>query len=270
MGIEINKVYKIFYNTYENTENTVLENISLDIRDGEFICLLGPSGCGKSTLLNLIAGLDSPTSGTLKIDGGIIIKPGPDRTMMFQEAALFPWLNVWDNVTFGMRLTGNKINGEEQEKRANKYLDMVNLSEYKKYNIHQISGGMKQRVALARALTLDSKALLMDEPFAALDKQTVNTLRSELEKIWEITKRTFIYVTHSVEEAMFFADRIVMMSAHPGRIKRIITLDFPRPRRIDEAEFIHIRSEILKELRSEVEIVEKFEREELRHSQYNA
>jgi len=170
---------------------------------------------------------------------------------------LFPWLNVWDNVMFGMKLPANKIDKAEQELRANKYLEMVNLLNYTKYNIHQISGGMKQRVALARALTLDSKALLMDEPFANLDKQTKNTLRDELEKIWEKTKRTFIYVTHSVEEAMFFADRIVMMSALPGRIKRIIPLDLPRPRQIDDFEFVHIRAEILKELRNEVDRVEE-------------
>jgi len=256
MGIEIKNLYKIFNNN-NNSENIVLQDINLDIKDGEFTCLLGPSGCGKSTLLNLIAGLDSPTSGALKIDGELITKPGPDRTMMFQESALFPWLNVWDNVTFGMRLANNKISAEEQENRANKYLEMVGLSKYKEYHIHQLSGGMKQRTALARALTLDSKALLMDEPFASLDKQTKNTLRDELEKIWEITGRTFIYVTHSVEEAMFFADRIVMMSALPGRVKKIIPIDFPRPRRIDDAEFVHIRAEILKELRSEVEMLEE-------------
>ena len=248
MGIEIRNVYKIF------DSNVILEDITLDISDGEFICLLGPSGCGKTTLLNLIAGLESPSSGVLKIDGEYIVKPGSDRTMMFQESALFPWLNVIDNVTFGMKLA--KLDREETERRADKYLEMVNLADYKKYNIHQISGGMKQRVALARALTLDSKALLMDEPFASLDKQTKNILCEELEKIWEITGRTFIYVTHSAEEAMFFADRIVMMSALPGRIKRIIDIDMPRPRHIDDIEFVHIRAEILKELRSEVEKLE--------------
>jgi NitT/TauT family transport system ATP-binding protein len=251
MGIEITGVCKAFGGSI------ILQDINLEIKDGEFICLLGPSGCGKSTLLNLIAGLDSPTSGSLKIDGEPIVKPGPDRGMMFQESALFPWLNVLDNVTFGMKLA--KLDKAEQEKRAGKYLDMVNLSGYREYNIYQLSGGMKQRAALARALTLDSKALLMDEPFAALDKQTKNILREELEKIWEITRRTFIYVTHSVEEAMFFADRIVMMSALPGQIKRIIEINIPRPRRIDDSEFVHIRAEILKELRSEVERLEEFE-----------
>jgi NitT/TauT family transport system ATP-binding protein len=231
-----------------------LEDVNIQIESGEFICLLGPSGCGKSTLLNLIAGLDMPDSGEILIDGEKITKPGSDRAVMFQESALFPWLNVIENVTFGMKIA--KLSKEETEERSNKYLEMVKLSAYKKYNIHKISGGMKQRVALARALTLDSKALLMDEPFAALDKQTKNTLRDELEKIWQITKRTFIYVTHSVEEAMFFADRIVMMSALPGKVKKIINLDFPRPRHIDSAEFVHLRAEILQELRNEVEKIE--------------
>ena len=252
MGIEIKNINKIFYN--KNHENIVLQDINLEINDGEFICLLGPSGCGKSTLLNLIAGLDAPTSGEILLDGETVTRPGTDRAMMFQDSALFPWLNVWDNVTFGMRIA--KLSKQEQETRADKYLEMVGLTDYKKYNIHQLSGGMKQRTALARALTLDSKVLLMDEPFAALDKQTKNTLRDELEKIWEITKRTFVYVTHSVEEAMFFADRIVMMSALPGRVKKIIKLDFARPRRIDDPEFVHIRAEILKELRTEVEMLE--------------
>ena len=252
MGIEIKNINKIFYN--KNHENIVLQDINLEINDGEFICLLGPSGCGKSTLLNLISGLDAPTSGEILLDGEAVTRPGNDRAMMFQESALFPWLNVWDNVTFGMRIA--KLSKQEQETRADKYLEMVNLTDYKKYNIHQLSGGMKQRAALARALTLDSKVLLMDEPFAALDKQTKNTLRDELEKIWEITKRTFVYVTHSVEEAMFFADRIVMMSALPGRVKKIIKLDFARPRKIDDPEFVHIRAEILKELRTEVEMLE--------------
>jgi NitT/TauT family transport system ATP-binding protein len=250
MGIELKNVYK----TFPEAEINILEDINLSIENGEFICLLGPSGCGKSTLLNLIAGLDMPDSGGIYIDGEKITKPGSDRAVMFQESALFPWLNVIDNVTFGMKIA--KLGKAEMVERADKYLEMVKLSAYKKYNIHKISGGMKQRVALARALTLDSKALLMDEPFAALDKQTKNTLRDELEKIWEITKRTFIYVTHSVEEAMFFADRIVMMSALPGKVKKIIKLDFPRPRHIDDAEFVHLRAEILKELRNEVEKIE--------------
>jgi NitT/TauT family transport system ATP-binding protein len=247
MGIEIKNVYK----TFPEAEINILEGIDLKIKNGEFICLLGPSGCGKSTLLNLIAGIETPDSGEITIDGEKVTKPGSDRAVMFQESALFPWLNVIDNVTFGMKIA--KLNKEEIEERTNKYLEMVKLSAYKKYNIHKISGGMKQRAALARALTLDSKALLMDEPFAALDKQTKNTLRDELEQIWQITKRTFIYVTHSVEEAMFFADRIVMLSALPGKVKKIIELDFPRPRHIDDAEFVHLRADILKELRNEVE-----------------
>lgn len=248
-------VIKNLYKKFKNSNMYALEDINLEIADGEFLCILGPSGCGKSTLLNIIAGLDLPSSGTAEIDGRQITSPGADRVMMFQESALFPWLSVIDNVKFGMRQ--NKMSEDEQNLRAEKYLEMVHLSKFKHYNIHQLSGGMKQRCALARALTLDSKALLMDEPFAALDKQTKNILRDELAEIWNSTRRTIIYVTHSVEEAMFFGDRIVMLSSSPGRIKKIFTMDFERPRHIDDEKFVHIRADILKQLRNEVERSEK-------------
>lgn len=251
MSIEIKNLYKNF----ENSEIPVLQDINLEIKDGEFICILGPSGCGKSTLLNIIAGLDLPTSGSITIDGEKITAPGPDRIMMFQEPALFPWLTVIDNVKFGMKYSSDKkhrLSEEEQNNRANKYLDMVHLSEYKNYRVHELSGGMKQRCSLARSLTFDSRALLMDEPFAALDKQTKNVLRDELSLIWQETKRTIIYVTHSVEEAMFFGDRVVMLSSSPGIVKKIFTMDFERPRQIDDEQFVHIRADILKQLRNEV------------------
>lgn len=249
MGIKIKNLYKKF----DSNDRYILNNIDLEITDGEFICLLGPSGCGKSTLLNLIAGLEKPNSGTIEMDGRLVTEPGPDRTVMFQESALFPWLTVAENVRFGMKI--NKYSKEEQTERIKKYLAMVKLTEYAGYHVHEISGGMKQRAAMARALCLDSRVLLMDEPFAALDKQTINTLRTQLEQIWEETGKTMIFVTHSVEEAMFFADKVVMLS-NLGHIKRIIPITFPRPRQIDDAEFVHLRSEILHELRSEVRDVE--------------
>lgn len=253
MSIEIKNLYKNF----GNTVIPVLEDINLEIKESEFICILGPSGCGKSTLLNIIAGLDKPTSGTVAIDGHEITSPGSDRVMMFQEPALFPWLSVIDNVKFGMKYSAdkkNRLTEDEQNARAGKYLEMVHLSDFRNYNIHQLSGGMKQRCSLARALTFDSKALLMDEPFAALDKQTKNVLRDELSSIWQQTGRTMIYVTHSVEEAMFFGDRVVMLSSSPGKIKKIFTMDFERPRHIDDEKFVHIRADILKQLRNEVDI----------------
>lgn len=255
MGLHIDNVCKKFVDS--NGNNLTLENINLDIKDGEFICVLGPSGCGKSTLLNIIAGLEEPTSGEILLDGNKVVGAGADRVVMFQESALFPWLSVIDNVKFGMNIA--KIPKQEQEEKAMKYLKMVQLSKFKDYNIHQLSGGMRQRVALARALTMDSKVLLMDEPFAALDKQTINLLRYEIQDIWMQTHKTIFFITHSVEEALFFSDRIVMMSAHPGRIKQIFDIDIKRPRHIESPDFIEIRAELLELLRDEVEKVAKEE-----------
>ena len=247
MDIEIKNVCKSF----ASTNKEVLRDIDLKIDEGEFVCLLGPSGCGKSTLLNLIAGLDTPDSGEIFFGGKPVTEPGPDRTMIFQEAALFPWLSVIDNVKFGMKAAG--IPKDERDAHAMKYLAMVNLASCRNYHPSQLSGGMKQRVAIARALAMNSRALLMDEPFAALDKQTKNLLRDELERIWLTERKTVVYVTHSVEEALFFGDRVVMMSANPGTVRSIFRVDFPRPRQIDTPEFVELRHNILADLRVEVE-----------------
>lgn len=240
---EINK-------TFDNTDKESLSGINLDVEKGEFICIVGPSGCGKSTLLNLVAGLITPSSGKIILDGNEVVKPGADRVMMFQEAALYPWLNVMQNVMFGLDVLG--LPREKQKEKAEQYLKMVQLWEYRNYPIHQISGGMKQRTALARALAMDSKLLLMDEPFSALDKQTINVLREELETIWEQTRKTILYVTHSVEEAIYFADRVVVMSENPGRIREIIPIDLPRPRRIENKEFLELRTWILQSVKAGV------------------
>ncbi len=247
MDIEIKNVCKSFASTHKE----VLRNIDLKIGEGEFVCLLGPSGCGKSTLLNLIAGLDKPDSGEILFGGKPVTEPGPERIMIFQEAALFPWLSVIDNVKFGMKAAG--IPKEERDAHAMKYLAMVNLASCRNYHPGQLSGGMKQRVAIARALATNSRALLMDEPFAALDKQTKNLLRDELERIWLAERKTVVYVTHSVEEALFFGDRVVMMSANPGTVRSVFHVDFPRPRQIDAPEFVELRHNILADLRVEVE-----------------
>lgn len=243
--------------SFEGTKKETLKDINLEIKPGEFICVVGPSGCGKSTLLNLIAGLETPTEGSIMVDGQEVKSPGADRIVMFQEAALFPWLTVVENVRFGMELAG--LDGAEQEKRAEYYLKMVQLYHFKDYPIHQLSGGMKQRTALARALCLDSKILLMDEPFSALDKQTTNILRDELQNIWLKTKKTVFFITHSVEEAVFFADRIVVLSDNPGEIKHIYQVNLPRPRKIDSPEFIKIRKEILELVQREVVKIAKEE-----------
>ena len=260
MYLQLNSISKIFGDTKKET----LQDVSLEVEKGEFICIVGPSGCGKSTLLNLVAGLDTPTDGTIMLDGKKVTAPGADRVVMFQEAALYPWLNVMQNVMFGLEAAGHSK--KEQMQIAEKYLKMVQLWQYREYPIHQISGGMKQRTALARALALDSKLLLMDEPFSALDKQTINILLAELEEIWEKTKKTILYVTHSVEEAIYFADRVVVMAENPGQIKQIIPIRFARPRNIEAPEFTALRRQILDQvsLSARKSMADEFDRPEVK------
>ncbi|MCI8365703.1 MAG: ABC transporter ATP-binding protein [Eubacterium sp.] len=234
---------------FENSDKATLSQIDLEIQKGEFVCLVGTSGCGKSTLLNLVAGLERPTGGSIQLDGREVTGPGSDRTVMFQDHGLYPWLTVMENVTFGMKLAG--IPKEEREEKAEHYLDMVHLTEYRDYPIHQISGGMRQRTALARALTMDSDVLLMDEPFSALDKQTSNRLREELQKIWMETRKTILFITHSVEEAVYLADRVVVLSAAKGGIAEIVEVDIERPRHVYSQEFVELRHKILDEVRGE-------------------
>ena len=216
--------------TFENTGRATLKNINLEIQPGEFLCVVGKSGCGKSTLLNLIAGLEAPTEGRILLKGKEVKGPGSERTVMFQEHALFPWLNVIQNIKFGMKING--VPKEEQEIRAEKYLKMMQLEQYKDYAIHQLSGGMRQRVALARAFTMDSDILLMDEPFSALDKQTSNHLRKELQDIWMQTHKTIFFITHSVEEAVYLGDKVVVMSGENGGIRNIVPINLERPRHV--------------------------------------
>ena len=233
---------------FSNAEEPTLNDVNLEIQRGEFVCIVGKSGCGKSTLLNLIAGLETPTQGEILLDGKPVTGPGADRVVMFQEHALFPWRNVIENVRLGMEIAGAPK--EEQEQKAMKYLRMMQLEEYRDYPIHQLSGGMRQRVALARALTLDSEILLMDEPFSALDKQTANRLRSELQDIWIKMKRTILFITHSVEEAVYLGDRVVVMSEKKQSIKDIITIGLPRPRHVYDDAFVQYRHQILEEVQN--------------------
>ena len=234
---------------FDNSDKATLNEIDLEIESGEFVCIVGASGCGKSTLLNLVAGLEKPTGGKILLDGKEVTGPGADRTVMFQEHGLFPWLNVIENVKFGMKLAG--VPKDEQEQKAMHYLKMVHLEDYKDYPIHQISGGMRQRTALARALTMDSKVLLMDEPFSALDKQTSNRLREELQRIWMETKKTILFITHSVEEAVYLGDRVVALSPDTGRIASIISIDIERPRHVYSPEFVELRHKIMEQVRGE-------------------
>lgn len=244
MSLQLKNLSKI----YDNSKNTTLNEIDLEISDGEFVCLVGASGCGKSTLLNLVAGLIEPSGGEILLNGEKITGPGSDRTVMFQEHGLYPWLSVIENVKFPMKLA--KISKDKQEEKALHYLEMVNLLDYKDYPIHQISGGMKQRVALARALVMDSNMLLMDEPFSALDKQTSNRLREELQKIWMKTKKTILFVTHSVEEAVYLADRVIVMT--PGKELKIVNINLERPRQVHTQEFVDLRHEILDYIKGEI------------------
>ncbi len=242
---------------YQQHGGEVLTSVSLKIEEGEFFGIVGPSGCGKTTLLNLIAGLELPTEGTIFLDGQQIVGPGNDRIMMFQDAALFPWLNVIENVKFGLDVIG--CSKEEQDERAHQYLKLVKLDRFCNYRVHEISGGMKQRAALARALAMNCRILLMDEPFSALDKQTTNLLREELAEICAEARRTMILVTHSVEEAVFLSDHIAVIGAGKTGLKKIYPIDLPRPRRIESEEFLKLRREILDDVRIEVEQSEQGE-----------
>ena len=209
-------------------EMTALNGVSFDIHQNEFVCVVGPSGCGKSTLLNIIGGLEKPTSGTVTVDGKPVEGPGPDRGVVFQQYALFPWLTVEDNVKFGLKLQGKSP--EECNEIAQKYIKLVQLEDFAKSYPKALSGGMKQRVAIARAYAVNPEVLLMDEPFGALDAQTRTQLQSELLKTWEKEKKTCFFITHDVEEAIILAQRVVIMYARPGRVKDIVNIDIPYPR----------------------------------------
>ena len=253
--IFIDKVYKIF----KTSTNAVsaLENITLSIKPGEFVCIVGPSGCGKSTLLNLIAGLEFPNQGTLYMDGQPITKPGSDRMVLFQESALFPWLNVIDNVMFGLNLKKNLTDNERKE-IATFYLQLVKLDKFMNSNIHELSGGMKQRVALARALAPNPQILLMDEPFAALDALTREQLYFDIQQIWEDQNKTIIFVTHNVAEAVCLGDRVILFSPNPGKIREQFDISLPRPRDIRDLEVAKIASDITHVLRLHMKHDERY------------
>src|SRR5579863_1772029 len=239
------------YADSRGSSTRALQNIDLEIDQGEFVCIVGPSGCGKSTLLHLIAGLDRPTSGEVTVDGSPVKGPGTDRILLFQELGLFPWLTVRQNVEFGLKMAG--ISKAERNDRARVFLRMVHLSHFEDHYIHQLSGGMRQRVALARSLALRPKILLMDEPFAALDAQTRDMLHDELERIWKETSPTIVFVTHNVREAVRLGDRVLLMSFRPGRIKKEFDVDLPRPRHVEDSDVAQLSKEILGQLREEID-----------------
>jgi NitT/TauT family transport system ATP-binding protein len=222
-----------------------IDGLSLDIAEKDFVCLIGPSGCGKSTLLNLIAGFEKATSGEVLLDGASIDGPGPDRGVVFQEGALFPWLNVLDNVCYGPRRL--KVPRERYLAEAHDILEQVGLSAFTRHLPTELSGGMRQRVAIARALINRPPVLLMDEPFAALDPQTRVLMQEMLLKIWEHESRTVLFITHDVEEALFLGNRVVVMSSRPGRVLQDVRADLPRPRDysvLKEPGFVKIKADL--------------------------
>jgi len=241
-GLEIRNLSQSFARD-DGSRLVVLENISLEVGDKEFVCILGSSGCGKTTLLRMIAGLDTAESGAILLDAQEMHGTSDKVGMVFQEYSLFPWRTVIDNIAFGLEMQGMKK--EERYRVAEEYLKLVNLAQFRDSFPSQLSGGMRQRVAVARALALDPSVLLMDEPFGALDAQTRNMLQTELLEIWEKTKKTVIFITHSVDEAVFLADRIVVMTPRPGRVCRIFTVDLPRPRDRTGPKFAEVRREVL-------------------------
>lgn len=237
----------------ENGDVGALEKISFEVGEGEFVCIVGPSGCGKSTLLYILAGLENADEGIILLDGQQISASGPDRVLIFQEPALFPWLNVIQNVAFGLKVKG--ISPKERLDKAKEYLQMVHLAKFQNSYVHELSGGMKQRVAIARALALEPDVLLMDEPFSALDGETRRILHLELQEIWQKTKKTIVFVTHNLHEAICLADRVMLFTARPGRLKKQYHVDLARPRDDEDLQVVMITRQIKEELREEIEKV---------------
>jgi NitT/TauT family transport system ATP-binding protein len=229
-----------------------LDDISLRITEGEFVCLLGPSGCGKSTLLNIIAGLEQADRGTVQADGEAIVGPSHHRLMMFQDAALFPWLTVLGNVLFGLKLS-NGLSAAERQEKAEYFLELVGLKRFMHSNVHELSGGMKQRVALARALAPNPSVLLMDEPFGALDALTREQLYGDIQRIWSQHRKTIVFVTHNVREAVCLGDRVILFSPHPGRIRETFPIPLPRARDINSVELARYSTEITRVLKGYVQ-----------------
>ena len=237
---------------FDHNGNSVvaLNGINLNVEEGDFVCIVGPSGCGKSTFLNIVAGLEKPDSGEILLNGKPISSPGPDRTLVFQEGALFPWLKVIDNVEFGLKMAG--IPKNERSEISKRYLDMMQLTKFADSYTYQLSTGMKQRVAMARALAMDPEILLMDEPFAALDSQTRDLLLVELQLIWERTRKTIIFVTHNISESVILGNRVVVFKNRPSKIKKEIVIDYRRPRLAEDENLQKYYHQILDELKSEV------------------
>jgi NitT/TauT family transport system ATP-binding protein len=235
-----------------STKIIAVDKLSLHIDDGEFVCILGPSGCGKSTLLFMAAGLEKKSEGRVVFNGRSITGPGADRGMLFQQFALYPWLSARRNVEFGLALRG--VPAEERWKRAKRWLDVMGLTPFAEAYPHQLSGGMQQRIAIARLLVSEPQIMLMDEPFGALDAQTRTTLGEELVRVWQQAKGTVLFVTHSIDEAIMLADRLVIMTPRPGRIKMDMRIELPRPRDAASDDFNVLRRQVTDLLRHDLHV----------------
>ncbi len=250
--VEVNNISKSFSKPEDGKPLPVVDKVNFKVNDGEFLCLVGSSGCGKTTILRIIAGLLNADSGEVLIDGKKIETPSSKRGMVFQEFALFPWRTVKKNVEFGLEYKG--LSAKERDELSDKFIAMVGLEGYKNSYPHQLSGGMKQRVAIARALVNDPDVLLMDEPFGALDAQTRNILQDELLRIWAQTKKTIIFITHNVDEAVYLGDRVLVLSKRPAKIKKEFDIPLARKRNRTTIEFVALRKEILDQLMEEINI----------------
>lgn len=255
MRVVFKRVHKSFVQKGQRVQ--ALHDVNFTIEEGEFICVLGPSGCGKSTLISLIAGLEFPDSGEVFVDSKLVEGPSPDRLVVFQDGALFPWLTVLENVEFGLKIAN--VPQQERKERALEAIKLVHLSRFVNAHPHELSGGMKQRAAIARALVMDPKILLMDEPFAALDAQTRAILQIELQEIWQKTKKTILFVTHNVREATFLADRVFEISARPGTVKKEYPINLPCPRREQDPALLTIQTKIMDSLGEEIKKVARQE-----------
>lgn len=246
----IDQVSKVF--PTKGGETIALDQTSFTVEDGEFVTILGPSGCGKSTILRIVAGLEEPSEGKVYLDGHEIVGPGPDRGMVFQSYTLYPWLTVADNIAFGLQLKG--VSKKEQQEVVAHYLDLIGLQGFEKHYPVQLSGGMQQRVAIARALANEPEILLMDEPFGALDAQTRSIMQEILLKVWQESKKTILFITHDVDEAIFLGDSVYVMTARPGRLKQKVEVPTPHPRDYtykNSQEFLALKGELLELIREE-------------------
>ncbi|HXG74682.1 MAG: ABC transporter ATP-binding protein [Candidatus Nitrosotenuis sp.] len=250
--LEAKNIVKYF--DHDGQQLKALGGINLTVEDGDFVCLVGPSGCGKSTFLRIAAGLQKPDGGEILLDNRPITRTGPDRILVFQEGALFPWLKVRDNVEFGLKIAG--IPEPERREISSRYLDMMQLTKFANSYTYQLSTGMKQRVAIARALVMDPAVLLMDEPFAALDAQTRDLLLVEMQMIWQKTKKTIVFVTHSISEAAILGNKVAIFTHRPSTIKKIVEIDYRRPRLAEDDELVKYQKMISAELRPEVKAKE--------------